>query len=114
MKALGDQCWVNTSNNFGTCYKWRLNDVDDDIVCSTWQEYKRDYAYIHNNICSTLLKDVYYYMYINYLKLFPLHNQLHLLDLLDASNGRFKVQVQLYLFSYYDIHNTSVFYEHIV
>ena len=53
-------------------------------------------------------------MYINYLKLFPLHNQLHLLDLLDASNGRFKVQVQLYLFSYYDIHNTSVFYEHIV
>ena len=48
MKALCDQCWVNTAINFGTCYKWRLTDVDDDILFSIWQEYKRGYVCTHN------------------------------------------------------------------
>ena len=41
MKALGDQCWVNTAINFGTCCKWRLNDVDDDILCSIDRNLKK-------------------------------------------------------------------------
>ena len=61
MKALGDQCWVNTAINFGTCCKWRLN-INDDILCSTWQEYRRDYVYIHNSESQTpLLMLVYIY-----------------------------------------------------
>ena len=61
MKALGDQCWVNTAINFGTCCKWRLNEVDDGILCSTWQEYRRYYVYIHNRFQTPLLMLLYIY-----------------------------------------------------
>ena len=56
MKALGDQCWVNTAINFGTCCKWRLNDVDDDILCLTWQEFKRDRNYYVKNMYNRRMK----------------------------------------------------------
>ena len=56
MKIFGNQFWVKTAINIGMCYKWRLNDVDDDILCSTWQEYKRDRNYYVTNIYNRTMK----------------------------------------------------------
>ena len=53
-----------------------------------------------------------YTNYGTYLKFFPLHKQLHLLHLLDASNSKFKVQVQLYLFSCYNIQHKYLLLTH--
>ena len=53
-----------------------------------------------------------YTNYGTYLKLFLLHKQLHLLHLLDTSNSKFKVQVQLYLFSYYNIQHKYLILTH--